>query len=91
MTIQPTLNNILIEFVPPLDGPKSLVVLPDNHTIEPSKEAIIIAVGPGTPTTPMPFKEGQRVLVRRYYDMAVSANGKQYRLTDIESIVAVLS
>lgn len=65
------------------------VLIPDSYQTD-SKEATVVAVGPGTDDYEMTVEEGDRVLFSRRNAVAINVDGSNYLLVPEPDILGIL-
>jgi co-chaperonin GroES (HSP10) len=55
------------------DASATMIVAPDEYQEQPCS-GVVVAVGPGTPESPMQIEVGQRVLLGKYNGIALSSD-----------------
>lgn len=94
MKIKPLNDNILIEPIKKEEKTKGGIVLPQTSEKE-SQEGIVIAVGegkllPSGKRLPIGVKKNDRVLFRKYGPDEIKINDKEYLITKVEDILAII-
>lgn len=95
MNIKPLGGRVLVKAVKKEEVTKSGIVLPDTVDKEKKSEVEVVAVGPGKTlengqTAPMPVSVGQKVLVKSWGGDEVEVKGEEYKIYDVEDILAVI-
>ncbi|XP_022726699.1 10 kDa chaperonin, mitochondrial-like [Durio zibethinus] len=89
----PTLNRVLVEKILPPSKTNAGILLPEKSTKFSS--GIVVAVGPGAidkqgKTIPIPFKEGDTVLLPEFGGTQVKLGEKEFHLYRDEDILGTL-
>lgn len=94
INVKPLGDRVLIEQVEEKETKKGGIIIPDTAKEKPS-EGIIVALGTGKTDEngkkiAFEVKKGDRVLVSKYGGTEIKLDGKEYKLLNVDDILAVI-
>jgi chaperonin GroES len=94
INVKPLGDRVLIEQVEEKETKKGGIIIPDTAKEKPS-EGIIVALGTGKTDdngkkVAFEVKKGDRVLVSKYGGTEIKLDGKEYKLMNVDDILAVI-
>jgi chaperonin GroES len=94
MKIRPLYDRVLVKRLAHEETTKGGIIIPDTAKEKPL-EGVVHAVGLGRRNkngefTPMPVKEGDRVLFAKYGGTEIKIDGKEYKLLNADDILAIV-
>ncbi|HEY1173697.1 MAG TPA: co-chaperone GroES [Verrucomicrobiae bacterium] len=94
INVKPLGDRVLIEQVEEKETKKGGIIIPDTAKEKPS-EGIIVALGTGRTDesgkkVAFEVKKGDRVLVSKYGGTEIKLDGKEYKLMNVDDILAVI-
>lgn len=85
--IKPIRNQVLVKMMLEEEASKGGIIVPESYRTE-SDMGKIVAVGNGTKSQPMQFKEGDKIFRTHDWGEAVEDNGERYYIMEQSSILA---
>ncbi len=94
INVKPLGDRVLIEQVEEKETKKGGIIIPDTAKEKPS-EGIIVALGTGKTDdngkkVAFEVKKGDRVLISKYGGTEIKLDGKEYKLMNVDDILAVI-
>jgi chaperonin GroES len=94
LNIKPLGGRILVEAVEENEVSKSGIIIPETAKEKPM-ESRVVSLGTGKTDDngkkiPFEMKKGDRLLVARYGGTEVKLQGKEYKILNLEDVLAVL-
>jgi chaperonin GroES len=94
INVKPLGDRVLIEQVEEKETKKGGIIIPDTAKEKPS-EGIIVALGTGKTDdagkkVAFEVKKGDRVLVSKYGGTEIKLDGKEYKLMNVDDILAII-
>ena len=94
--VRPVGDRILVEAVKEKEnkGQKGGIIIPDTAKEKPM-ESMVVALGTGKTDdqgkkVPFEFREGDRVLVNKYGGTEIKLDGKEYKILNLDDVLAVI-
>jgi len=94
INVKPLGDRVLIEQVEEKETKKGGIIIPDTAKEKPT-EGVIVALGTGKTDdngkkVAFEVKKGDRVLISKYGGTEIKLDGKEYKLMNVEDILAVI-
>jgi chaperonin GroES len=94
INVKPLGDRVLIEQVEEKETKKGGIIIPDTAKEKPM-EGVIVALGTGKTDdngkkVAFEVKKGDRVLISKYGGTEIKLDGKEYKLMNVEDILAVI-
>ena len=89
MTIKPLADKVLLASVEAEETTASGLYIAASAQEKP-EFMTVEAVGPGTEKHPMTVKTGDKVIITKYSGTTVKLDGKEYTITSVKDILAVV-
>ncbi len=94
LNIKPIGDRILVEAVEEKEVSKSGIIIPETAKEKPM-ESRVVSLGTGKTDdngkkVPFEMKKGDRLLVSRYGGTEVKIQGKEYKILNLDDVLAVL-
>ncbi len=94
INVKPLGDRVLIEQVEEKETKKGGIIIPDTAKEKPS-EGIIVALGTGKTDdagkkVAFEVKKGDRVLISKYGGTEIKLDGKEYKLMNVDDILAII-
>ncbi len=89
-TLKPLGSRVLVQRLQQEESLKGGIILPDSAKKK-QEAALVIAVGPGTPTAPIPVQVGDKILMDKYSGQEVTIDDEEFSILRADDIIAILS
>ena len=94
LNIKPLGDRILVEAVEEKEVKKGGIIIPDTAKEKPM-ESVVVALGTGKvdengKKVPFEVKKGDRVLVSKYGGTEIKLDGKEYKILNVDDVLAIL-
>jgi chaperonin GroES len=96
LSIKPLGDRIVVEAIVEKnkEGKKGDIIIPDSAREKPM-ESLVVALGTGKTgedgsKLPFEIKKGDRVLVNKYGGTEIKLEGKEYKILNVEDVLAII-